>query len=122
MNIALWILQSLLAAIFAVSGSLKSTWPKPKLIASGQTGVAPFPVPLIRLTAICELLGSVGMIAPWLTGTARVLTPLAAVGFAVVMIAAITSHAWLREPRNVAATTLILAMAVTVATFRFNAL
>jgi DoxX-like protein len=48
-------------------------------------------------------------------GTAEFLTPVAAVGFAIVMVGAIGSHAYLREPRNVALTTLIFAAAVTVA-------
>jgi hypothetical protein len=42
-NIALWIAQVLLAAVFLGSGTVKSLWAKPRLIASGQTGVAPFP-------------------------------------------------------------------------------
>lgn len=122
MNIALWVIQSLLAAVFAVSGAAKSTLSKPRLIATGQTGVTPFPLPLIRFTAYCELLGVAGVILPWLTGTARFLTPLAAAGFATVMVAAIASHARLREPLNVAATTLILAAAVLVAFARFGEL
>ena len=122
MNTALWILQALLAIVFAVSGVAKSTMSKPKLIATGQTGVTPFPLSVIRFAAYCELLGVAGVILPWLTGTARVLTPLAAAGFAVIMIAAIASHARLREVVNVALTTVILAAAVLVSVARFGAL
>jgi hypothetical protein len=122
MNMMLWIFQGLLAAVFTASGAAKSTLSKPKLIAMGQTGVAPFPVPLIRFTACCELLGAVGVILPWLTHTAAFLTPLAAAGFAVIMVAAITSHARLREPVNVALTTVILLVAVTVTAARFGSL
>jgi uncharacterized membrane protein YphA (DoxX/SURF4 family) len=118
MNTMLWVLQGLLAAVFAVSGAAKSTLSKPRLIASGQTGVTPFPMPLIRFTAGCELLGALGMFLPRLLGVATYLTPLAAAGFAVIMVAAITSHAWLREPLNVAATSAILLVAVTVAVVR----
>lgn len=46
-----------------------------------------------------------------LVGIAAFLTPLAALGFAVVMVGAIGSHAYLREPRNVAATVAIFAAA-----------
>jgi DoxX-like family len=94
---------------------MKSTLSKPRLIATGQTGLAPFPVPLIRFTAWCELLGALGMILPRLLNVAPVLTPLAALGFAVIMVAAITSHARLREPLNTAATSVILVVALTVA-------
>jgi uncharacterized membrane protein YphA (DoxX/SURF4 family) len=115
MNALLWTLQVLLAVIFAVSGAAKISQPKDRLIASGQTGVAPFPLPVIRVTAFCELLGAIGIIVPRLVGTAVFLTPAAAAGFAIVMIGAIGSHAYLREPRNVALTTLIFIAAVTVA-------
>jgi hypothetical protein len=119
MNVALWIFQGLLAATFAFSGRAKSTRSKERLIATGQTGVAPFPLPLIRFTAYCELLGAIGVILPWLTHTAAFLTPVAAAGFAVIMVAAITSHARLKEPINVAVTTVILLLAVSVSVGRF---
>ncbi|WP_433734325.1 DoxX family protein [Nocardia sp. CA-129566] len=122
MNIALWIGQILLAIVFTASGLAKSTQSKEKLVASGQTGVAVFPKPVVRLTAYSELLGAIGIIVPWWTGIAPVLTPLAAVGFAVVMIGAIASHVRLREPRNIAITTTILIIAVLVAIGRFAGL
>jgi uncharacterized membrane protein YphA (DoxX/SURF4 family) len=114
MNALLWTLQVLLAAIFTVSGLSKISRPKDRLIAMGQTGVTPFPLPAIRITACCELLGAVGVLLPRLAGVAEFLTPAAVAGFAVVMVGAISSHAYLREPRNVAATALILVAAVTV--------
>ncbi|HEY9303522.1 MAG TPA: DoxX family protein [Mycobacterium sp.] len=115
MNALLWTLQVLLAAVFAGSGAAKISQSKEKLVASGQTGVAPFPVPVIRVTALCELLGAVGILVPRLVGIAPFLTPAAAAGFAIVMVGAIGSHAYLREPRNVALTTLIFIAAITVA-------
>ncbi len=77
---------------------------------------------MVRVTAFCELLGAVGILLPWLVGVDRYLTPLAAAGFAVVMIGAVGSHAYLREPRNVALTALIFAAAVFVAVGRGLAL
>jgi uncharacterized membrane protein YphA (DoxX/SURF4 family) len=120
MNVVLWIFQGLLAVTFATSGVAKSSLSKEKLIAIGQTGVAPFPLWLIRFTAYCELLGAIATILPWLTRTAALLTPLAAAGFAVIMVAAISSHAWLKEPANVVLTTAILLLAVTVSIGRFG--
>ncbi|WP_063047706.1 DoxX family protein [Nocardia pseudovaccinii] len=122
MNIALWIGQIVLAVVFTASGIAKATQSKEKLVEMGQTGVAVFPKPVVRLTAYAELLGAIGIIVPWWTGIAPVLTPLAAVGFAVVMIGAISSHIRLREPRNIAITTTILIIAVLVAIGRFAGL
>lgn len=122
MNIALWIGQIVLAIVFAASGIAKSTQSTKKLIETGQTGVAVYPKTIVRVTAYAELLGAIGIIVPWLTDIAPVLTPLAAVGFAVVMIGAISSHIRLREPRNTALTTTILIIAVLVAIGRFAGL
>jgi uncharacterized membrane protein YphA (DoxX/SURF4 family) len=117
-NALLWTLQGSLAAIFAASGLAKISQPKDRLIASGQTGVAPFPVPVIRITAFCELLGAVGILVPRLLAVGEFLVPAAAGGFAIVMVGAIASHAHLREPRNVVLTVAIFIVAVTVAAGR----
>jgi uncharacterized membrane protein YphA (DoxX/SURF4 family) len=120
MTLTLWIAQGLLAAIFLVSGSLKISMAKPKLIASGQTGVAPFPLPVIRLTAACELLAVLGLLLPLPTGIAPILTPIAAFGLAVVMIGATASHLSLREPLQAGATTLILLICLFTAVGRLT--
>ena len=118
MNALLWTLQGSLAAIFTASGLAKISQPKARLIASGQTGVTPFPLPVIRITAFCELLGAIGILLPRLVGVAEFLTPVTAAGYTIVMVGAIASHAYLREPRNVAATVAIFIAAVTVAVGR----
>jgi uncharacterized membrane protein YphA (DoxX/SURF4 family) len=129
MNIALWAAQVLLAVLFLWSGTVKAAWSKDRLIASGQTGVAPFPLPVIRVTAVSELFGAIGLIAPWATGIARVLTPVAALGLSIVMIGAMISHSSLlradrragrgsREARNVAANLTIFVVCVFVAAGR----
>jgi uncharacterized membrane protein YphA (DoxX/SURF4 family) len=122
MNTITWILTAILAVIFTFSGIAKSTMSRDRLIASGQTGIAPFPMPLVRAVAVAELFAVAGLFAPWLSGTARVLTPLAAVGLVGVMIGAAVSHASLREPKAVAANVTLLALASFVAASRFSAL
>lgn len=122
MNVITWIFTGVLAAVFTVSGFAKSVMSRERLIATGQTGIAPFPMPLVRFVAICELLAVAGLLAPWLSDTARVLTPLAATGLVIVMIGAATSHSSLREPRSTAANTVLLALAAFVAAARFASL
>jgi uncharacterized membrane protein YphA (DoxX/SURF4 family) len=116
---ALWIGQWALAAIFLGSGTAKLTMSKKRLIDTGQTGVVFFPLPAIRGIASLELLGAIGVVLPWLTGIAPVLTPLAASGLAIVMVGAAVSHTKLREPRNVAINAVIFAVCVFVAVGRF---
>jgi uncharacterized membrane protein YphA (DoxX/SURF4 family) len=120
MNLTLWIAQGLLAAIFLFSGSLKIGMAKERMIATGQTGVAPFPVPLIRVTAASELLAVLGLLLPLLTGIAPVLTPIAALGLVVVMVGAIASHLSLHEFVQAGANTFILLICVFVAVGRLT--
>jgi uncharacterized membrane protein YphA (DoxX/SURF4 family) len=120
MNLALWICQILLATVFLISGGAKISMSKPRMLATGQTGVAPFPLPVIRLTAACELVAVVGLIAPSASGVLPVLTGFAAIGLGVVMVGAIASHISLREPIPVAANTVILATCCFVAIGRLT--
>ena len=131
MNIALWIVQIALALLFFYSGGFKSTQLKEKIIAAGQTGVYGFSLPFIRFIAICELFGAVGLILPWLLGVAPVLTPLAAVGLAIIMVGAGVAHAKLaranqrrrrRELANVATNVLVFTGCLFVAIVRLTML
>jgi uncharacterized membrane protein YphA (DoxX/SURF4 family) len=122
MNLTLWIFQVVLAVVFAVSGLAKSTMSRERLLATGQTGIALFPMPVVRLTAVCELFAVAGLVLPWMTGIAPVFTPLAALGLCVVMVGAASSHARLREPRAVAANVALFGLALTVAIGRFAGL
>jgi len=92
MNVALWIVQGLLAALFTTSGVAKATMSKEALVASGQTGVRDYSIPFIRFIASLEILGVLGLILPGLTGIAPFLTPLAAAGLAVIMVGAARAH------------------------------
>jgi uncharacterized membrane protein YphA (DoxX/SURF4 family) len=108
MNIALWIVQGLLAAVFLGSGLMKATQTKVRMIATGQTGVAPFPLPFIRFIAAMELIGAVGLILPQLTGIAPELTPVAAIGLMIIMTGAAVSHWTLHAYKQVFGINLVI--------------
>jgi uncharacterized membrane protein YphA (DoxX/SURF4 family) len=120
MNVTLWIGQILLAGIFLLSGSLKSTQSLDRMVETGQTAAKIVPLPFMRLAGVSELFGVLGIILPWATGVARVLTPVAAAGFCVVMILAAGVHTRLREPGTVAVNLTILAVAAFVSIGRFG--
>jgi uncharacterized membrane protein YphA (DoxX/SURF4 family) len=122
MNTTLWIIQGALAVVFLGSGAAKISWSRERLIASGQTGVAVYPMPVVRFAAFTELLAGVGLILPWATDIAPVLTPLAGLGVCALMVGAAYAHKKLREPVNVAANTILFAAALTVAIARFGQL
>ena len=83
MNIALWIAQGLLAAIFLFTGGMKLVMPIEEM-----TKQIPLPGLFLRFIAVCEVLGAIGLILPWLLHIRPSLTPLAAAGLAIIMIGA----------------------------------
>lgn len=122
MNVTLWVGQIVLAIVFAVSGALKSTQSIERMVETGQTAAKIVPLPFMRTAGISELFAVAGLILPWATGVAPVLTPVAATGLGVIMILAATVHSRLREPRNVAANMAILAVCAFVSVGRFATL
>ncbi len=83
MNIALWIAQGLLAAIFLFAGGMKLVMPIEEM-----TKQIPLPGLFLRFIAVCEVLGAIGLILPWLLHIRPGLTPLAAAGLVIIMIGA----------------------------------
>jgi uncharacterized membrane protein YphA (DoxX/SURF4 family) len=83
MNTALWIAQGLLAAIFLFAGGMKLVLPVEEM-----TKQLPLPGLFLRFIAVCEVLGAIGLILPWLLGLRPGLTPLAAAGLVIIMIGA----------------------------------
>ena len=112
MNVYLWIAQAILAVIFLASGMVKSLMSSERMLATGQTGAASQPLPFIRFIALCEILGAIGLILPIALGVDRFLTPLAALGLAVIMVGAARIHSKLREPKSVAVNIALLALAL----------
>jgi len=119
MNSILWASQILLALVFLYSGINKSILSEQQLIARGQTGVVGYSTAAIRFIGIAEILGSIGIIAPWWTGILPWLTPVAACCFAGIMLLAAPIHYRLKEPRNVATNVTLLALSLFVAFGRF---
>lgn len=85
MNIALWVIQALLAALFLFAGSMKLIMPFEEMMKQ-----MPIPLPkwFVLFTGVVEVLGALGVILPWLLRIRTGLTPLAAVGLVIVMIGA----------------------------------
>jgi len=118
MNTFLWVLQGILAAFFIMPGVGKISGSREKHIADGHIKPDGNLLP-IRILGVLELLGCVGIIAPWLTGIAPILTPATAVGYALIMIAAIINHTIKKEYKMLPMLTTILIMASLVAYYRF---
>jgi uncharacterized membrane protein YphA (DoxX/SURF4 family) len=118
MNIALWIVQILLALAFAMAGIMKVTQPIDRLETRmgwvkdvGPRGV--------RLIGSLEILGAIGLILPAVTGILPWLTPVAAVGLALTMVGAMITHGRRGEYSNIGANVVLLILALFVVYGRF---
>jgi uncharacterized membrane protein YphA (DoxX/SURF4 family) len=120
MNVVVWIVSGLLAAMFLMSGVMKVPATKASLAANPRMGwTAPFPIELIKFIGIAEIAGAVGLILPRVVDLATWLVPAAAIGLAVIMIGAIITHARRSEFSSVAVNAVLLALALFVAVQRF---
>jgi uncharacterized membrane protein YphA (DoxX/SURF4 family) len=117
MNIALWIVQVVLAAMFIFAGVNKAF--RYEHAYASLPWVKDVPRGLTNFIGVCELLGGLGLLLPALTGILPWLTPLAAAGLALVMLLAMGFHATRREWPAIAFNTVLLLLAVFVAYGRF---
>ncbi|ADJ48867.1 DoxX family protein [Amycolatopsis mediterranei S699] len=119
MNVTLWILQAVLAAMFGMAGVMKSTQPKDKL-AEKLPWVKDFSPGVVKVIGVAELAAALGLILPAALDIAPVLTPLAATGLVVIMLGAIITHARRKEPQAIAFNVVLLIVAAVVAWGRFG--
>lgn len=89
MNIALWIIQILLALLFLFAGGTKLILPAETLQAMGSPNQIILPGLLLKFIGLCEVLGALGLILPGLLRKQPSLTPLAAAGLVIIMIGAV---------------------------------
>ncbi|MCA9926570.1 MAG: DoxX family protein [Anaerolineales bacterium] len=118
MNIALWVVQGLLAVAFLMAGFMKASQPKEKL-AARMAWVEDFSAGNIRLIGILEVLAAIGLILPPITGILPWLAPLAAVGLILTMIGAARTHQRRGENQMIGTNVVLLLLAAFVAYGRF---
>lgn len=119
MNTFLWILQIILAMFFLMPGFTKLITSKNKLVEKGQLSPEGSVIP-VRLIGIMEILGSIGMILPGLLNILPILTPLASVGFCIVMIGAFAVHYGKKEYKMLPILSIVFILSAIVAFYRLN--
>ena len=82
-SIALWVVQSLLGALFLFAGSMKFI-----MTVAEMTKQLPFPGWFLHFIGAAEILGGIGLILPGVVRIKTGLTPLAAAGLVIIMIGA----------------------------------
>jgi hypothetical protein len=121
-NLFLWIVAGLLAVAYLFGGGLKLILSKEKIASFGPSGrwVEDFSASSVKAIGALEVLGSVGLILPAVLGVAPVLSPLAALGLAIIMVGAAITRLRRHEFKFLAADLVYLALTVFVAWGRFG--
>ena len=116
MNIALWVVQVLLAAAFLAHG-LMFLFPPADLL---ELMNATIPPAFRYFLGVAEVLAAFGLTVPGITRIQPWLVPSAAAGLIIVMIGATILHITRAEYSSAAITTLLLVMATFVAYMRWK--
>jgi hypothetical protein len=121
MNLALWIVAGLLAAVLLVSTS-KAFVPREKMASVGHAAewVLDFSPGALRTIAALELLAAAGLILPAALDIAPVLVPVTATCVALLFVGAATMRLRRGEKATIVPDLVYLAMAVFVAWGRFG--
>jgi uncharacterized membrane protein YphA (DoxX/SURF4 family) len=117
MNIVLWISQVLLSLAFLMTGTLKAF--QYERAKAQLEWVATAPRRLVTFIGSAEILGAIGLILPALTGILPWLTPLAAVGLAIVMLLAAGFNIIRGDYSHIAIDAILFVLAAIVAYGRF---
>lgn len=123
MEIVLWIIQILLALAFLLHGRMMLV-PSTSQSASQAQGAGMEYIlaiqPLLRrFIGVAEIAGAIGLILPQLTGILPWLTPLAATGLVIIMVAAIIFHIPRQEYPNIILNAILLVLSAFVAYMRW---
>lgn len=114
LNIALWATQVLLALLNLMAGSTKLFQPIEEL-SKMLPWANEMPALMVRFIGLSEVLGGLGLLLPSLLRIQPQLTPIAAIGLAVVQLLAAGFHMSRGESSVIGANILFLAMAVFIA-------
>ncbi len=109
-RISLWVVQSLLAALFLFAGSMKFI-----MSVAEMTRQLPFPGWFLHFIGAAEILGGLGLILPGVLRIKTGLTPLAAAGLVIIMIGATVTTLFTPAPAGAVAPFVIGLLAAFVA-------
>jgi hypothetical protein len=117
MNIILWILQGVLAALILMAGFMKAFTPK-KQLEEKMAWTKDFQSGTLKFIGLTEMAGAVGLILPWLLNIMPVLTSVAAFALALVMLLAIGVHAKRKEQKEAVMNVVLMLLLLLVGIFR----
>ncbi len=121
MNLTLWIITGLLAAVALTGGISKTFVPKEKLAhVAGGGWTSDHTDGFVKTLGVLELLAVAGLVLPAAIDVAPVVVPITAVCWVLLMIGAMTTHLRRGEHPFVVLNLVYLALAALIAWGRFG--
>jgi uncharacterized membrane protein YphA (DoxX/SURF4 family) len=120
MNTTIWVAQGILAAVFLAAGLLKLTNTR-ETLKDKTPYVEDFTDSQVKTIGTLEVLGAIGVVLPAALKVLPALTPIAACGQALAMVAAAATLIRRGEYAHVPLNVVIFGLAVFVAVERFGA-
>lgn len=111
-------MQGLLSVFFIMPGYGKITGSKEQHVADGHLKPNKSILP-IRILGVLELSGCIGIILPWLSGIAPILTPMAAISFCLIMASGMFVHITKKEYKMLLMLIPVFILSAVVAYCRF---
>lgn len=114
LNIALWVVQVLLAAMYMMAGGNK-LFQSIEELSKMLPWATEMPAALVRFIGLSELLGGIGLLLPSILRIKPQLTVYAAIGLVLVQLLAAIFHLSRGESSAIGVNVLFMALAVFVA-------
>ncbi|UWX79134.1 DoxX family protein [Arthrobacter jinronghuae] len=119
LSLVLWLVQLLLALLFAGVGVVK-IFQSYARVRENLRWPEDFSPVTVKLIGVLEVLGAAGLVIPEATGLAPVLTPIAASGLTVLMALAVLVHVRRGERNRIALGVILMMLSLVVALGRFG--
>jgi hypothetical protein len=124
MNTATWIVQGVLAFALIGAGLMKLAKSREALLSSGPSmaWAEDFSGSAVKLIGLLEVAAAIGLVLPWALDVIPVLTPVAGVGAALLLLGAASVHLRRHESKAIGAPLFLTVLGVFVALSRFGIL
>lgn len=118
MNTILWVIQSLLALVFTLSGVI--VYINKNKLATKLSWLNEYSSGMVFFICFSKIAGAIGLILPMYFNLFPILTPIAAFGIAIIMILAMRYHIQKKEYKDIPATVIFLLLSLFVIYGRFR--
>lgn len=117
MNTTLLVIQGILALIFASSGLIVLLFKEQ--LKSKLSWLTEYSSRMVLFICLSKVIGAIGIVLPIYFNVLLIITPLAAIGLASIMVLALRYHIIKKEIKDIPATIILLILALFIVYNRF---